>query len=315
MKKMKNRQTSLGKSFREGLSLIQLTRMFPDDRKAEQWFVRMRWPNGVSCSRCGSLNIQKRPTLKPQPYRCRDCRNDFSVKTGTLMHRSHLGCQTWAIAIYLATTHLKGVSSMKLHRDLGITQKTAWFLSHRIRDAWENKTGWFAGPVEVDEAYFGGKERNKHATRKLRSGRGTVGKVAVVGVKDRATNQVSATPVEQPDRKSLGTFVRDRVSPKAQLYTDGNPSYEGFQKHEAVRHHVGEYVRGMAHTNGIESFWSMLKRGYMGTFHRISSKHLGRYVREFAGRHNDRCLDTIEQMASIVRGMDGKRLSYKELIG
>ena len=158
-------------------------RMFPDDAAAEAWFVNARWADGVHCPRCDSDNVQPRPTRKPQPYRCRDCRKDFSVKTGTVMQGSNLGLQKWALAVYLLATGIKGVSSMKLHRDLGVTQKTAWHLGHRIREALEDHRGLFAGPVEIDETYVGGIERNKHNRKKLRAGRGAVGKTAVVGVK------------------------------------------------------------------------------------------------------------------------------------
>ena len=145
-----------GKHFRKGITYVELIQMFPDDAAAEAWFIRNRWPDGVRCPKCNSDNIQERRTRKPQPYRCRSCRKDFSVKTNTLMHSSPLGFQVWAIAIFLSATHLKGLSSMKLHRDLGVTQKTAWHLAHRIREAWKNEVDPFIGPVEVDETYVGG---------------------------------------------------------------------------------------------------------------------------------------------------------------
>ena len=303
-----------GKAFRQGLSIAALFRMFPDDATAEQWFTEVRWPDGVHCPKCDSDNIQERATRKPQPYRCRSCRKDFSVKTDTLMHNSPLGCQTWAIAIYLMTTGLKGVSSMKLHRDLDVTQKTAWHLSMRIRETFEDDRVAFQGPVEVDETYMGGKKKNKHQSKKLRAGRGAVGKVAVVGMKDRETNRISAEVVESVDGLTLQEFVLDQVAPGAKVYTDEHRGYHGLPNHQTVNHSVREYVDGMAHTNGIESFWSMLKRGYHGTYHKMSEKHLNRYVGEFAGRHNDRPSDTIDQMRAMARNMDGKRLTYKELI-
>ena len=233
------------------------------------------------------------------------------------MQSSKIGYQSWAIAIYLFTTGIKGVSSMNLHRDLGITQKTAWFMAHRIRRALEDNRDNFIGPVEVDETFIGGKERNKHNSKKLNAGRGPVGKTPVVGAKDRATKQVAATVVKNTDQESLQGFIQDRVQPGSTVYTDDHGGYAALWldfEHSFVRHSASEYVQAQAHTNGIESFWALLKRGYYGTYHRMSPKHLQRYVDEFAGRHNIRPLDTIDQMKSMVRGMDGKRLRYKDLI-
>lgn len=176
-----------GKNFRKGISLIEIVEMFPDDLTAEAWFEEQRW--GISgaptcCPLCGDADrLTATKSRKPLPYWCGSCRRHFSVRSGTVMHRSHIPLRKWAIAIYLWATSLKGVSSMKLHRDLGVTQKTAWHLGHRIREALEDHRGLFAGPVEIDETYVGGIERNKHNRKKLRAGRGAVGKTAVVGVK------------------------------------------------------------------------------------------------------------------------------------
>ena len=309
---------SPGKSHREGITLAQLFRLFPDDDAAKKWFVDVRWPNGVTCPRCQSDNIQSNVKHKTQDYRCRSCRKWFSARTGTVMESSKLGLQTWMVAVYLLSTSLKGQSSMKLHRDLGITQKSAWHLAMRIRETWDKDGGLFAGPVEIDETYMGGRRKNmSDAKRKTLTGRGPVGKTAVIGAKDRDSNKVVAVPVPDTTKPVLQGFVRRNVEQGATVYTDENPSYEGMTDfdHESVKHSVAEYVRDMTHTNGIESFWSMLKRGHKGVYHKMSEKHLARYVTEFSGRHNIRNQDTIYQMIAVARGIVGKPLRYADLTG
>ena len=308
------------KAHRQGISLMELTEMFPDEQSAVEWFEALVWPNGErSCPRCGSLGTREAAKSSGLPYYCPACKRAFSVRIGTALERSKVPLRKWVFAIYLEMTSLKGVSSMKLHRDIKVTQKTAWFMLHRIREAWANESARrFAGPVEADKTFIGGKRKNMSLSKRKamgKAGRGAVGKAVVAGVKDRDSNHISADVVRGTDALSLQGFVLDRSAEDAKVYTDESASYRGMRRdHETVNHSVSEYVRGQAHTNGIESFWAMLKRGYHGTYHHISEKHLHRYVAEFAGRHNVRNCDTIDQMISVVVGMIGKRLMYRDLI-
>ena len=239
-----------GRHHRKGITLLEITSMFPDNKTAEAWFVQTRWPNGVACPHCGSVDIQEVESRKPQPYRCRDCRKHFSAKTGTVMQGSNLGLRVWAIAFYLLATGIKGTASMKLHRDLGVSQKTAWHLAHRIRETWRgNRETPFAGPVEADESFFGGRERNKHTERKLHD-RHREGKTAVVGVKDRKTGKIRASVTPSTDGPTLRGFIENAAVPDAKVYTDEAPAYVGLPNRESVNHGVGKWVDGQATRTG-----------------------------------------------------------------
>ena len=309
-----------GKAHREGVTIVELMDMFPTEEAATAWFESAVWPVGERyCGKCGSTRTREVPNAKPMPYWCTDCRSYFSVRTGTPIARSNISLRNWAIAIYLCLTNLKSVSSMKLQRDIGVSQPTAWFMLHRIREAWAGENGEpFDGPVEVDETYFGGKRKNMSKAKRKElagTGRGAVGKTAVVGMKDRDSNMVTARVVDETDAHTLQGFVGDHAAEGATVYTDDHGGYQGMPfEHETVKHSVGEYVSGMAHTNGIESFWSMLKRAHKGTFHKISPKHLQRYVSEFAGKHNVRDSGTLAQMRDTVAGLVGRNLLYRDLI-
>ncbi len=307
-----------GKYKREGITVLELATLFPNEKAAKKWFEFVVWPDGRFCPKCGSVNTYKCKHAK-SPYRCRDCKRYFSVKSGTVLEDSKIPLQKWVYAIYLEVTSLKGISSMKLHRDIGVTQKTAWFMLHRIREAWKTQeSGMFYGPVEADETFIGGKKRNmSKAKRKELAKQKKIrpDKEIVVGIRGRKTKKVNVTIAKYRDARTLQKFVRKNIKQGSMVYTDGAAQYIGIKgvDHESVNHSVGEYVRGMAHTNGIESFWSMLKRSYTGTYHKISPKHLKRYVKQFAGKHNMRELDTMEQMMLVVGMLIGKRLMYTKL--
>lgn len=308
---------------RPGLSLFEIMGMFPDEQTAHAWFAERRWgPDeaGRYCPRCGCTETRR---SKRRPfYFCTGCRKRFSVRTGTVMEESRLPVRKWAIATFLIVAGIKGVASTRLARDLDITQKSAWFLLHRLREALEGVAQGgetFAGPVEVDETYVGGRTKNKsNARRKAMKAAGETWrdhKSVVAGVRDRETGGVRAEVVEHEDRPTLHGLIAENVAPGATVYTDEAPAYRGMTgyEHETVNHGVREYVREQASVNGIESFWALLKRGYVGTHHWMSAKHLDRYVQEFASRWSRRRLSTTEQMHAVAAGMVGRRLTYAKL--
>jgi transposase-like protein len=308
-----------GRSERNGITVKQLMAKFNDEATAMAWFESKIWPDGRKCPRCGNTEtVECGQGRHPMPYRCHACNRYFSVRIGTILERSHVSLQDWAIAIYMHLTSLKGVSSMKLHRDLGVTQKTAWFMLQRIRRAFKDDDNWpFGGPVEVDETNVGGKRRSmSNAKRKEAAGRGPVDMSTVIGAKDRETNTIRAKVIEKADAEALQGFIRANAAPGATVYTDEAAAYKGMHEfnHETVNHSVSEFVRGMASTNGIESFWATLKRAHKGIYHKISPKHLSRYVADFAARHGARDMDTLDHLGWAASMMRGKRLTYAALI-
>ena len=271
------KQAKTKKEREDVVSTFELMERIPDEDAAVNFLEELRWKGRLYCPNCGSLDATRKENGRPMSHWCPDCRRFFSVRTGTVMAQSQLPLRKWIMAIYLIHTSRKGISAIQVSKSIGCTHKTAWFLMHRIREAMQESDEWLSGVVEVDETYIGGKERNKHASKRSKSGGTLDGKTPVMGFKQR-NGKVIAFPIENTEGDTLRRAIFHNVDPLSQLYTDGHGAYQNLPKygydHEWVNHSAGEYVRGQAHTNGIESFWALLKRGYMGTFHYMSWKHL-----------------------------------------
>lgn len=289
-----------------GVSWVDVKRLFPTDEAAEAWFAEQRWGDSPECPHCDSNNVQtaaKHPTM---PYRCRACRKRFSVRIGTAMENAKLGYRVWAVTIYILTTGIKGVSSMKLHRDLGVTQKTAWHLARRIRQTRRTAPEPVTGPVEENATCRCGREKNKQATKKLAARRGPAAKTAITGTKHQEAKQVAARIADPVNGKTLTGFVDARADARSTAHTDddgGRGTLYVFYAHQPARHGVKEYLSATAHTNGVESCRMFLRRSYIGIV-----KRLARCIAESSRRFNDRPLDTINQMAQVGSG----RHRYRE---
>lgn len=304
----------------ETLSLYEFFQRFPDEEVARKFFEGKRWGDEVSCPYCRSISVAEVKSHKPMPYRCRDCRQHFSVRTGTVLAESRLPLHKWLMAIYMMTKACKGIPSTQVARELGITQKSAWFLCHRIRETWLAKSGDKGadmGPtVELDETFVGGKETNKHANKKLNKDRGAVGKAIVVDNWD-CSGEVRASLVSGNEKATLHGYINANFQSGSTVCTDEHAVYRGVNNYtrKTVRQSAREYVNAMANTNGIESFWALLKWGYYGIYHYMSVKHVNRYVNEFANLHNTSSLSTIDFMGNTAVHVIGRRITYKELIG
>jgi transposase-like protein len=309
-------------------TLLQAIQYFSDEQVCIDAVAEMRWPGGVVCGLCGAdkpyyLKTQKR-------WKCRECRKQFSVKVNSIFEDSPISLTKWLPTLWLLVNCKNGISSYEIARDLGVTQKSAWFMLHRLRLALESKSmekigGRHSGPVEIDEAFVGGAAKNMHAARRnsLKAGLKGDHKIVVLGMLERNTRQVRAKVIPNVKRETLQNEILNQIERKTPIYTDAAPSYEFLNVrdfvHETVNH-IEEYVRGEVHTQGIENFWSLLKRGLKGTYVAVEPYHLDRYVAEQVFRFNNRAtkdnpLDDADRFLLALSQVANKRLTFKELTG
>lgn len=300
-------------------TLLEAVRYFSDKQVCHDYLTALRWPEGVTCPHCGTAKPYYIKTRRIWRCRAKECAKQFSVKVGTIFEDSPIGLDKWLVALWMIGGAKNGISSYEVHRAIGVTQKTAWFMLHRIRLAMQTKSfEKLSGEVEADETYIGGKLSNKKGARRLAcaKGRGAVGKAVVMGLLERK-GEVRTKVVKDAKRTTLHPEVRANVAPGSHLYTDFLASYTGLEQeyiHETINH-AEAYVRGNVHTNSLENYWSLLKRCIRGTYVSVEPFHLFRYLDEEDFRFNHRKNNDAGRFQLIAGNVVGKRLTYKALIG
>lgn len=312
-------------SEREPQTLIEVIRHFSDPDVCLDFLVNMRWPDGVACPHCGSLDVTFMPSRRIWQCKEKHAKRQFSIKVGSIFEDSPIGLDKWLTAMWLIASSKNGISSYEVARSIGVSQKSSWFMMHRIRLAMED--GFFnqmRGEVEVDETFIGGKARNMHAGKRAQkiTGTGGAGKAAVMGMLERhgpdGHSRVRTAVVPNTRRSSLGPVIKVNVETGATVYSDGKGSYDRLNEdylHEAVNHDATEYVRGSVHTNGIENYWSLLKRSLSGTYVSVEPFHLFRYLDEQTFRYNSRKVTDAARFKALVRSVIGKRLTWAQVTG
>ena len=306
-------------------TLLEAVRYFAKPENCREYMVSRRWPNGITCPVCGSKAVYFDSSRNGWECKTRHPKRKFTLKTGTIFEDSALGLDKWLPCVWMIANAKNGISSWEIHRALGVTQKTAWFMLHRVRLAMQSEDGGkLGGDVEIDETYIGGRARNMHPARKARVMGGKRGgvssKAAVMGLLDRhgkdAVSQVRTVVIAGRKRHQMQPSVREHVEAGSAIYTDSHPSYGGLDADytHGVIDHAEAYVDGQVHTNGLENFWSLLKRALKGTYVAVEPFHLFRYLDEQAFRFNERKDTDAERFDTVIGSIVGRRLTYAELI-